>query len=161
MRSGREKAIKQASSFIGKQWGVVLGTLGRQGNLKVLSHVEKRLASREIEYNVFLVSELSPTKISLFEDSIQVWVQIACPRLSIDWGEAFTKPLLTPYEAEVALGFVDAPWSRSCSSCSCNEEKNGDGNHKEEYNVYPMDYYARDGGPWNSSYAPKPRPRKV
>lgn len=26
------------------------------------------------------------------------WVQIACPRLSIDWGEAFGKPLLTPYE---------------------------------------------------------------
>ena len=26
------------------------------------------------------------------------WVQIACPRLSIDWGEAFSKPLLTPYE---------------------------------------------------------------
>lgn len=26
------------------------------------------------------------------------WVQVACPRLSIDWGEAFDKPLLTPYE---------------------------------------------------------------
>lgn len=31
------------------------------------------------------------------------WVQIACPRLSIDWGEAFGKPLLTPYE-------VSSPW---------------------------------------------------
>lgn len=26
------------------------------------------------------------------------WVQIACPRLSIDWGAAFSKPLLSPYE---------------------------------------------------------------
>lgn len=26
------------------------------------------------------------------------WVQIACPRLSIDWGTAFSKPLLSPYE---------------------------------------------------------------
>ena len=32
------------------------------------------------------------------------FVQIACPRLSIDWGEDFVKPVLTPYEAEVALG---------------------------------------------------------
>ena len=30
-------------------------------------------------------------------------VQIACPRLSIDWGLAFTKPLLTTFEASVAL----------------------------------------------------------
>ncbi len=26
------------------------------------------------------------------------WVQVACPRLSIDWGSAFDKPLLSPYE---------------------------------------------------------------
>jgi len=26
------------------------------------------------------------------------WVQVACPRLSIDWGYAFPKPLLSPYE---------------------------------------------------------------
>lgn len=26
------------------------------------------------------------------------WIQIACPRLSIDWGTAFSKPLLSPYE---------------------------------------------------------------
>ena len=31
------------------------------------------------------------------------WVQIGCPRLSIDWGYAFDKPLLSPYEAHVAL----------------------------------------------------------
>ena len=33
-------------------------------------------------------------------------LQVACPRLSIDWGEAFTTPTLTPYEALVALGEV-------------------------------------------------------
>lgn len=43
------------------------------------------------------------------------WVQVACPRLSIDWGEAFSKPLLTPYEVStlcfggpVRLGDVPA-----------------------------------------------------
>jgi len=35
-------------------------------------------------------------------------VQVACPRLSIDWGTAFAKPLLTPYEALVCLG--ETPW---------------------------------------------------
>ena len=44
--------------------------------------------------------------------------QIACPRLSTDWGTAFKKPLLTPYEASVALASTE--WRES----------------------YPMDFYA-------------------
>lgn len=30
------------------------------------------------------------------------WVQIACPRLSVDWGTAFSKPLLSPYEVHTS-----------------------------------------------------------
>ncbi|KAF2309345.1 hypothetical protein GH714_001866 [Hevea brasiliensis] len=45
------------------------------------------------------MSEISPTRIALFEQSVDAWIQIAYPRLSIDWGEAFEKPLLTPFEA--------------------------------------------------------------
>ena len=39
----------------------------------------------------------------------QAWVQVACPRLSIDWGEGFALPTLTPFEALVALGEVRSP----------------------------------------------------
>ena len=46
--------------------------------------------------------------------------------MSIDWGYAFPKPLLTPYEALVALGEREE-WKRV-----------GDG-------AYPMDYYAKEG----------------
>lgn len=35
--------------------------------------------------------------------SLLRWVQVACPRLSIDWGTAFPKPLLTPYEVTPSL----------------------------------------------------------
>lgn len=59
------------------------------------------------------------------------WVQIACPRLSIDWGYAFDKPLLTPYELNVALDAT--AWQP----------------------VYPMDFYAKDSlGPWTPNHAP-------
>lgn len=50
------------------------------------------------------------------------WVQIACPRLSIDWGYAFSVPLLNPYEAEVAFG--KQSWT--------NDQ-------------YPMDFYSKNG----------------
>ena len=58
--------------------------------------------------------------------SVECWVQIACPRLSIDWGMSYSKPLLTCYEAFVALG--EAEW-------------------REEY---PMDWYSNEGGVWSN-----------
>jgi 2-(3-amino-3-carboxypropyl)histidine synthase len=181
MREARRTAIEKAQ--FGKQWGVILGTLGRQGNPQILKHLEKRLVSRGIPFMVFLISELSPTKLALFNKAVDVWVQIACPRLSIDWGEAFPGPLLTPYEAEVALGFVKPWWlstglpnskEHCCSQmphgngCSCKgncEEKIVKGVEVDvrksdvpevEVGPYPMDYYARDGGPWNSVYQRAP-----
>jgi len=60
------------------------------------------------------------------------WVQVACPRLSIDWGYAFDKPLLTPYEVNVALDTV--AWQP----------------------IYPMDFYAKESlGPWTPNHAPR------
>ena len=54
-----------------------------------------------------LLSEVAPWKLGLME-GVDAWIQVACPRLSIDWGEGFQKPTLTPYEALIALGEVGA-----------------------------------------------------
>ena len=90
---------------------------------------------------------MSPQKLALISRGIDAFVQIACPRLSIDWGEDFDRPVLTPYEAEVALGGLQPWWEL-------------EGRAPGEANTpYPMDYYSRDGGPWTSSYI-KPKPRK-
>jgi len=126
MKSSRLAAIeqsKQASKF-----GVILGTLGRQGSVAILRRVASLMESKQKPYVVVLISELSPPRLSLFEESVDAWVQIACPRLSIDWGSHFTKPLLTTYECMVALGHV--AWR----------------------DRYPMDYYARSGGEWSNYY---------
>jgi 2-(3-amino-3-carboxypropyl)histidine synthase len=55
---------------------------------------------------VLLLSEITPARLARFgAGEVEAWVQVACPRLSIDWGAGFGgAPLLTPYEAEVALG---------------------------------------------------------
>lgn len=45
----------------------------------------------------------------------QAWVQVACPRLSIDWGEGFALPTLTPFEALIALGEVRSHPSFACA----------------------------------------------
>jgi 2-(3-amino-3-carboxypropyl)histidine synthase len=61
--------------------------------------------------------------LAQFSD-VGAWIQIACPRLSIDWGYAFPAPLLSPFEAAVVLG--EKKWKQD--------------------NDYPMDFYANDSG---------------
>ncbi|XP_016158400.1 PREDICTED: diphthamide biosynthesis protein 1 isoform X2 [Ficedula albicollis] len=101
MHRARQDAIRAATSA--RCWGLILGTLGRQGSPSILQHLELRLRALGRPYVRVLLSEIFPSKLKLFPE-VDVWVQVACPRLSIDWGEAFSKPLLTPYESRHAAG---------------------------------------------------------
>lgn len=159
MKNARRDAIVRAREA--KSWGIVLGTLGRQGNPNILKRLERNMGEKGLSWTIILMSELSPARMALFEDSVDAWIQVACPRLSIDWGEAFGKPLLTPFEAEIALGLISGWWEmkddmscgRSGGCCGCDdgvEIKAGDNSTD-----YPMDYYAQDGGDWNSCYMKK------
>ena len=119
MRSTAIATAKEA-----KKWGLILGALGRQGNPHTLTMIENYLDQQGIPYINLLLSEIFPGKLAMFED-VECWVQVACPRLSIDWGYAFSRPLLTPYEALVALG-AQKGW-------------------QESQETYPMDFYANNG----------------
>ncbi|GFR40267.1 hypothetical protein Agub_g436, partial [Astrephomene gubernaculifera] len=107
MRAVRRRAIEAARGA--QRWGVVLGTLGRQGNPAILATLERHLVEKGLPYTLILMSEVSPPRLAMFPE-LDAFVQIACPRLSIDWGEGFKRPTLTPYEALVALGVVPAWW---------------------------------------------------
>ncbi|KAI6047110.1 putative diphthamide synthesis protein-domain-containing protein [Pisolithus marmoratus] len=117
-------------------WGVILGTLGRQGSFKQLQAIKRQLTSSSvpIPHVPILLSELSPAKLALFEPHISTFVQTSCPRLSIDWGYAFDRPLLSPYETCVTLGQRKS-WM----------DESRDGQKSKE--TYPMDFYAA-GSPW-------------
>ena len=72
---------------------------------------------------------------------------MACPRLSIDWGTAFSKPLLTPYELAVALG--DSDWKL---------DEVLDTDDIKSDTAYPMDFYATKSlGEWTPNYKPEER----
>lgn len=121
-------------------WGVILGTLGRQGSFKQLRAITQQLAGAPtpIPYMPILLSELSPAKLALFDPHLAAFVQTSCPRLSIDWGYAFQRPLLSPYETAVAVGKA-VGWMAE-----------GEGDRRERAKkggVYPMDFYSA-GSPW-------------
>lgn len=64
----------------------------------VNQRIEHALKEKGIGYSVILLSEIFPAQLAQFQDSFDLFVQIACPRLSIDWGTLFHKPVLNPYE---------------------------------------------------------------
>eukprot|EP00811_Abedinium_folium_P033581 NODE_6532_length_1663_cov_9.264323.p1 GENE.NODE_6532_length_1663_cov_9.264323~~NODE_6532_length_1663_cov_9.264323.p1 ORF type:complete len:441 (-),score=97.36 NODE_6532_length_1663_cov_9.264323:267-1589(-) len=128
LHAGRRDAIEAARGA--KLVGLILGTLGRQGSGGVLEGVERLLDERSVQHVTVLMSEISPERLTRFS-GVDAWVQVACPRLSIDWGDAYSKPLLSSYEAHVAFG-------------------------TEEYkDACPMDYYSNKGGPWSNYGAHK------
>ncbi|KAI8040957.1 hypothetical protein M5D96_005206 [Drosophila gunungcola] len=136
MQNLRLDAVQRAKKA--RRIGIILGTLGRQGSSRVHRFLEKRLHAKGIETTTLLLSEIFPQKLALFAD-IDAFVQIACPRLSIDWGSAFSQPLLNPYELSVVLG--DVEWTPHNSS--------------PRNNAYPMDFYASGSlGPWTPNFKP-------
>ncbi|KAL5102824.1 hypothetical protein TcWFU_002295 [Taenia crassiceps] len=132
MRANRRHAIETARSA--QHFGLILGTLGRQGSPPVIDLLQKRIEELGRKCFVVLLSEILPDKLKRFGNKVEAWIQVACPRLSIDWGTDFEKPLLTPYEAAVALNMVDGEW--------------------RDKKPYPTDYYAYDSlGPWTPNHA--------
>lgn len=118
--SDRSHAVSQARKA--RKWGLILGSLGRQGNPHTLTMIEQHLRARGTPFINLLLSEIFPGKLAMMQE-VECWVQVACPRLSIDWGYAFPRPLLTPYEALIAVG----------------------GKESWEGGAYPMDYYGKEG----------------
>lgn len=175
MRLARRTAIQKASTVT--NWGLVLGTLGRQGNPAILQSIQKILDKQGKNYVTVLLSEVSPQKLKALSEKggIDAWIQIACPRLSIDWGDEYNLPTLNPYEAFVALGEAPGWWENNNNSELVKSEKNPDGGDIETLkneNIklsstnksngdgvsYPMDYYSSEGGAWSSTYhRAKPR----
>ena len=128
MKEIRFEAVTRAATQNAQTFGIILGTLGRQGNPAIVQRIQKSLRNAGKKHFLMLLSEITPAKLQLFSN-IDVWVQVACPRLSVDWGHFLCdKPVLSPYELFVALD--ETKWR----------------------DVYPMDYYALAGGPWTNYF---------
>lgn len=106
-----------------KKVGVIVSNLGKQGNTKVYENIVKRIEERNktvnstdinnnttenISYNGImcyriLIDEINESILDSFSD-LDAFVQVGCPRLSIDWGNCYRKPLLSPYELLGEIG---------------------------------------------------------
>ncbi|PWY99628.1 hypothetical protein BCV70DRAFT_200557 [Testicularia cyperi] len=196
MRKMRAEAVRQARDSVGEMdlspetsaiaareasaglpnkstgWGVVLGTLGRQGSLKVLESLTSSLSQHvpAIPHVPILLSELSPQKLALFGSHLSAFIQSSCPRLSIDWGYAFSKPLLSPYEAAVSINKVKG-WQSDVDGLGLSRTPAADQSSHSVQDTplqkgdaqlpldgdYPMDFYSDTSlGPWTPRHGMAP-----
>lgn len=80
MHSIRKGAIERAKAA--QSFGIIMGTLGRQGNSRVVDRIRELARRQGKTTTLFLMSEIFPSKLALIKD-VDAFIQIACPRLSI------------------------------------------------------------------------------
>lgn len=83
-------------------WGILINTLSVKNYLHIVSHVQQTIAAAGKKSYLFVVGKLNTAKMANFAD-IDGWVVIGCWESSLVDSRDFYKPLITPFELELAL----------------------------------------------------------
>ncbi|PRP89720.1 hypothetical protein PROFUN_00062 [Planoprotostelium fungivorum] len=82
--------------------GIVVGTLGVGGYLKVIDQLKRWIRAADKKLYTFIVGKLNIAKMANFAE-IDVFVLVACPENSLVDSRDFYKPIVTPFEVQIAL----------------------------------------------------------
>ena len=97
----------------------------------ILKRLCKLLDKNNKKYIIIILNEVTEQKL-LNYTKCDCFIQLVCPRLSIDWPDQFSKPMLTPYEVYLSFGETEI---------------------KEK--IYEMNNYANQTGEWGHFFKEK------
>ena len=83
-------------------FGILINTLSVRNYLSVLEHVKSIIAAAGKKSYTFVVGKVNPAKVANFSE-VGGWVVIGCWESSLFDSKDFWKPLITPFELELAL----------------------------------------------------------
>ncbi|KAL6303602.1 diphthamide biosynthesis protein [Sparassis latifolia] len=83
-------------------FGILVGTLGVASYLPVISYLRTILSRAQKKSYTISVGKLNPAKLANFLE-IECFVLVACPENSVIDAKEFLRPIITPFELEVAL----------------------------------------------------------
>lgn len=83
-------------------FGILVNTLSVKNYLHIVDHVRKQIAAAGKKSYMFVVGKLNAAKVANFSE-IEGWVVIGCWESSLVDSKDFWKPVITPYELELAL----------------------------------------------------------
>lgn len=84
--------------------GLLVGTLGVHSYLPLLKYLRGLLTGKKSGRKVYTISvgKLNPAKLANFQE-IDVFVLVACPENTLVDSKEFYKPIVTPFEIELAV----------------------------------------------------------
>ncbi|EMC99732.1 hypothetical protein BAUCODRAFT_30125 [Baudoinia panamericana UAMH 10762] len=83
-------------------FGILINTLSVSNYMAALSHVQDLITRAGKKYYVFVVGKVNAAKVANFAE-IGGWVVIGCWESSLVESKDFYRPIITPFELEVAL----------------------------------------------------------
>ncbi|KDN49710.1 hypothetical protein RSAG8_01775, partial [Rhizoctonia solani AG-8 WAC10335] len=89
--------------------GILVGTLGVASYLPLMAHLRRLLSKAQKKCYTISVGKLNPAKLANFVE-IECFVLVACPENSVIDSKDFYRPIVTPFELEIALG-ADRSWT--------------------------------------------------
>jgi len=94
-----------------KKFGILIGLKSGQRRLGLAMAIKKKLEKNGRSTALLALKEVAPEALLQFP-CIEAFVNTACPRVSVDDGTRFHKPVLTPNETLVVLG--EMSWEQLC-----------------------------------------------
>ena len=83
-------------------WGILINTLSVKNYLHMVDHVRGKVAAAGKKSYLFVVGKLNAAKVANFSE-IGGWVVIGCWESSLVDSKDFYRPVITPFELELAL----------------------------------------------------------
>ena len=83
-------------------FGILINTLSVKNYMGILAHVQKTIAAAGKKSYTFVVGKVNAAKVANFSE-VGGWVVIGCWESSLIESKDFWRPLITPFELEIAL----------------------------------------------------------
>lgn len=97
-------------------FGILINTLSVKNYLHIVDHVKEKIAAAGKKSYMFVVGKLNAAKVANFSE-IGGWVVIGCWESSLVDSKDFWKPVITPFELELALqGDAERVWTGAWQS---------------------------------------------
>lgn len=97
-------------------WGILINTLSVKNYLHIVDYVKEQIAAAGKKSYMFVVGKLNAAKVANFSE-IGGWVVIGCWESSLVDSKDFWKPVITPFELELALkSDAERVWTGSWQS---------------------------------------------
>ena len=83
-------------------FGILINTLSVKNYLHIVEHVKSKISAAGKKSYMFVVGKVNAAKVANFSE-VGAWVVIGCWESSLIDSRDFWKPVLTPFELEIAL----------------------------------------------------------